>query len=141
MTLQSQENTPTGLRRWLPRYDRSWLWGDVIAGLTVVALIVPEGMAYASLAGMPPETALYSAWIARWCSTPSSAARAVLDRSSATDEIGGENLHPRVMAAVAMHLNRTAGSRDAQAIAGDSLQRLAALRRRLHEALDDIEPT
>lgn len=61
---------PTGLRRWLPilhwlpRYDRSWLRGDVIAGLTVVALIVPEGMAYASLAGMPPETALYGAWIA-----------------------------------------------------------------------------
>lgn len=61
---------PSGLSRWLPilhwlpRYDRSWLRGDVIAGLTVVALIVPEGMAYASLAGMPPETALYGAWIA-----------------------------------------------------------------------------
>ena len=64
MTAQSQENTPTGLRRWLPilqwlpHYDRGWLRGDVIAGLTVVALIVPEGMAYAQLAGMPPETAL-----------------------------------------------------------------------------------
>ena len=31
---------------------------------SVVALIVPEGMAYAGLAGMPPETALYGAWIA-----------------------------------------------------------------------------
>ncbi len=70
MTTQTQDSTPHGLRRWLPilhwlpRYDRSWLRGDVIAGLTVVALIVPEGMAYASLAGMPPETALYGAWIA-----------------------------------------------------------------------------
>ena len=70
MTAQSQESTPTGLRRWLPilqwlpHYDRGWLRGDVIAGLTVVALIVPEGMAYAQLAGMPPETALYGAWIA-----------------------------------------------------------------------------
>jgi high affinity sulfate transporter 1 len=70
MTTQAPDSTPHGLSRWLPilhwlpRYDRSWLRGDVIAGLTVVALIVPEGMAYASLAGMPPETALYGAWIA-----------------------------------------------------------------------------
>lgn len=70
MTTQTKDLVPTGLRRWLPilqwlpRYDRSWLRGDVIAGLTVVALIVPEGMAYADLAGMPPETALYGAWIA-----------------------------------------------------------------------------
>ncbi len=34
----------------------------MIAALTVVALVVPEGMAYASLAGRPPETALYGAW-------------------------------------------------------------------------------
>ena len=70
MTAQSRKSSPTGLRRWLPilqwlpHYDRGWLRGDVIAGLTVVALIVPEGMAYAQLAGMPPETALYGAWIA-----------------------------------------------------------------------------
>ncbi|HSN75364.1 MAG TPA: SulP family inorganic anion transporter [Anaerolineae bacterium] len=69
-THREQSLAPTGLSRWLPilhwlpRYDRSWLRGDVIAGLTVVALVVPEGMAYASLAGMPPETALYGAWIA-----------------------------------------------------------------------------
>lgn len=38
---------------WLPKYDRSWLRSDLIAGLTVMALLVPEGMAYAELAGMP----------------------------------------------------------------------------------------
>jgi hypothetical protein len=82
----------------------------------------------------------------------------VLYRSGASDEIGAENLHPRVMAAVAMHLNRTAVSQDALAIAGDSLQHLAEVidaqieaasgddrerlvaPRRLQEALDDIEP-
>ena len=37
---------------------------DIIAGLTVAAMIVPEGIAYAGIAGMPPETALYAAWIA-----------------------------------------------------------------------------
>jgi len=46
---------------WLPHYDRSWLRGDVIAGVTIVALLVPEGMAYAELAGMPPETIFYAA--------------------------------------------------------------------------------
>jgi SulP family sulfate permease len=44
--------------QWLPAYDRAWLRGDVIAGLTVMALLVPEGMAYAELAGMPPQTAV-----------------------------------------------------------------------------------
>ncbi len=46
---------------WLPQYQRGWLRPDFIAGLTVVALLVPEGMAYAELAGVPPETAFYAA--------------------------------------------------------------------------------
>jgi len=46
---------------WLPEYRRDWLRPDVIAGLTVTALLVPEGMAYAELAGMPPQTAFYAA--------------------------------------------------------------------------------
>jgi sulfate permease, SulP family len=46
---------------WLPGYQRSWLRFDVIAGLTVCAILVPEGMAYAQLAGVPPEYAFYAA--------------------------------------------------------------------------------
>lgn len=46
---------------WLPDYERSWLRPDLVAGLTVWALLVPEAMAYADLAGMPPETGLYAA--------------------------------------------------------------------------------
>ena len=46
---------------WLPKYQRSWLRLDLIAGLTVVALLIPEGMAYAQIAGMPPQTAFYAA--------------------------------------------------------------------------------
>ena len=49
------------IRDWLPTYDQTWLRLDLIAGLTVVALLVPEGMAYAQIAGMPPETAFYAA--------------------------------------------------------------------------------
>jgi SulP family sulfate permease len=49
---------------WLPGYQRSWLRFDLIAGLTVCAILVPEGMAYAQLAGVPPEYAFYAAPIA-----------------------------------------------------------------------------
>jgi high affinity sulfate transporter 1 len=46
---------------WLPRYRRSWLRADVVAGVTIMALLVPEGMAYAELAGVPPQAAFYAA--------------------------------------------------------------------------------
>jgi SulP family sulfate permease len=46
---------------WLPSYQRAWLRADIVAGITVVALLVPEGMAYAELAGMPPATISYAA--------------------------------------------------------------------------------
>lgn len=45
---------------WLPRYDRAWLPLDVIAGLTVRALVVPESMAYAGIAGVPAQYGLYA---------------------------------------------------------------------------------
>ena len=46
---------------WLPKYQRVWLRGDIIAGVTVLALPIPEGMAYAEIAGLPPQTAFYAA--------------------------------------------------------------------------------
>jgi sulfate permease, SulP family len=46
---------------WLPSYRRAWLGRDVVAGMIVMCLLVPEGMAYAQIAGMPPETAFYVA--------------------------------------------------------------------------------
>ena len=46
---------------WLRGYDRTNLRPDIIAGVTVWALLVPEAMAYASLAGLPPEAGLYAA--------------------------------------------------------------------------------
>ena len=49
---------------WLPKYQGSWLRVDVIAALTLWALLVPEAMAYAGIAGMPPETGLYAAPLA-----------------------------------------------------------------------------
>jgi high affinity sulfate transporter 1 len=45
---------------WLPRYNRAWLVADIIAGLTLWGLVVPEGMAYAGIAGLPPQFGLYT---------------------------------------------------------------------------------
>lgn len=45
---------------WGRRYQRDDLRGDLSAGLTVGAMLIPQGMAYAQLAGLPPEVGLYS---------------------------------------------------------------------------------
>ena len=42
-------------------YDRAWLRGDVVAGLTVWAVLVPEALAYATIAGVSPVIGLYAA--------------------------------------------------------------------------------
>ena len=47
-------------RSWLPGYERTDLGHDAVGGLTVWALVVPESMAYASIAGVPVEYGLYS---------------------------------------------------------------------------------
>src|SRR6187401_759537 len=54
------------VERWMPgvhaarTYDRKWLPRDLIAGIVLVTLLVPQGMAYAELAGLPAITGLYT---------------------------------------------------------------------------------
>ena len=54
------------LRRWAPgvatlrNYQRGWLRPDLVAGLVLAAILVPQGMAYAELAGLPAVTGLYT---------------------------------------------------------------------------------
>jgi sulfate permease, SulP family len=55
-------------------YRRAWLRGDLIAGVTVAAYLVPQVMAYAGLAGLPPVTGL-------WAALPPLACYAVLGSS------------------------------------------------------------
>ena len=45
---------------WLPAYRRDWLLPDVLAGLAIWAVMVPEGMAYAGIVGVPPIMGLYT---------------------------------------------------------------------------------
>jgi len=48
---------------WLPNYTFTSLVSDVIAGLTVGLMVVPQGLAYATIAGLPVQYGLYSAYL------------------------------------------------------------------------------
>jgi high affinity sulfate transporter 1 len=54
------------MTRWVPgyravqTYDRHWTRSDLVAGVVLAAILVPQGLAYAELAGLPPVTGLYT---------------------------------------------------------------------------------
>ena len=64
--VRPRDDRPSALGRyvpivhWAPRYQRAWLGVDAVAGLTLWGLVVPEGMAYAGIAGLPPQAGLYT---------------------------------------------------------------------------------
>lgn len=49
--------------KWVPTYKLSYLFYDFIAGLTVGLTAIPQGIAYAIVAGLPPQYGLYSGFI------------------------------------------------------------------------------
>lgn len=49
--------------QWIYRYNLTWLYGDLIAGLTVGIVVVPQGMSYAKIAGLDAEYGLYSSFV------------------------------------------------------------------------------
>jgi len=48
---------------WLPRYNYRWLFNDVIAGLTVGLMLIPQGLSYAKIATIPVQYGLMSSWL------------------------------------------------------------------------------
>ena len=60
------ESRAESIQRWVPgvraarEYQRPWLRSDLVAGLVLAAILVPQGMAYAELAGLPAVTGLYT---------------------------------------------------------------------------------
>jgi sulfate permease, SulP family len=45
--------------RWLAEYRATWLAGDIVAGVTLAAYAIPVSLAYAGLAGLPPQVGIY----------------------------------------------------------------------------------
>src|SRR5690349_6449855 len=94
---------------WLPAYDRSWLRGDVAAGVAVTALIVPKNLGYAAIAGLPVQNGLYAAaagaiLYALFCTSrqistgPSSSLAAVAGGAVLLTGLKGENAESLVAA-------------------------------------------
>src|SRR5499425_3243961 len=48
---------------WLSSYNKEWLRPDLIAGLTTAAVVIPKAMAYATIAGLPVQVGLYTAFV------------------------------------------------------------------------------
>ena len=48
---------------WIRAYHKEWLRLDVIAGLTTAAVVIPKAMAYATVAGLPVQVGLYTAFL------------------------------------------------------------------------------
>jgi high affinity sulfate transporter 1 len=48
---------------WLPSLRREWLRSDILAGLTTAAVVIPKAMGYATIAGLPVEVGLYTAFV------------------------------------------------------------------------------
>src|SRR5256884_3583856 len=60
----TQQSVPTWFRhvpaaRWLADYRVAWLASDVVAGATLAAYAIPVSLAYAGLAGLPPQAGIY----------------------------------------------------------------------------------
>jgi SulP family sulfate permease len=66
-TADPPEAVPSGIAKlvpivgWLPRYNRKWLRPDLIAGVSVAALVVPKSLGYAGIVGVSVEHGLYAA--------------------------------------------------------------------------------
>jgi high affinity sulfate transporter 1 len=86
----TKDESPSGIARylpilhWLPQYQRKWLAVDAMAGLSVWALLVPSALAYSSVAGVPVQYGLYTAFAALLAYAVFGTAKQVVAGPSAT---------------------------------------------------------
>ncbi|HZF14595.1 MAG TPA: SulP family inorganic anion transporter [Steroidobacteraceae bacterium] len=59
----TQASSRLALLDWLPAYRKEWLRFDLVAGLTTAAVVIPKAMAYATIAGLPVQVGLYTAFV------------------------------------------------------------------------------
>ena len=69
---------------WLPGYEPAWLRDDGVAAISVWALLVPQALAYATIAGVPVQYGLYTAFAALIAYAVFGTARQVVQGPSAT---------------------------------------------------------
>jgi hypothetical protein len=68
-----QESAAAGIARWIPavdwfrHYRRDWLGRDLLAGITAGAVVIPQAMGYATVAGLPVQMGSPPAWSRSWC--------------------------------------------------------------------------
>jgi solute carrier family 26 (sodium-independent sulfate anion transporter), member 11 len=48
---------------WLPKYNPRWIINDIIAGLTLGLMLIPQGLSYAKIATIPVQYGLMSSWL------------------------------------------------------------------------------
>ena len=63
VSLLTEPRTRLGIPEWLASYRKDWLRPDVLAGLTAAAVVIPKSMAYATIAGLPVQVGLYTAFL------------------------------------------------------------------------------
>lgn len=60
---------------WMRGYGKPWLTGDMVAGAIVTVMLIPQSLAYALLAGLPPQMGLYASILPTVAISPAAVAR------------------------------------------------------------------
>ena len=135
--MSARAEKPGGfLLPWLAGYQKDWLRPDVVAGLTAAAVVIPKAMAYATIAGLPVEVGLYTAFLPMLVYALARDARASLSVSTTTTLaiLTGANARPgrpgRRSGGAAARLGHPDAPRRSDP--GRGLGAAARLRRQLH---------
>ena len=63
MKTNPEHHTTIPIFEWMREYQKDWLRLDVVAGLTAAAVVIPKAMAYATIAGLPVQVGIYTAFL------------------------------------------------------------------------------